>query len=128
MLQFDADIPSTDDGVWTSFEGSKLKIAHISNIKFQRLMAKGQQPFRKQFENGSMDPAKTKQILCKAMAGGVLVDWDKVVDSAKQPVPYSEERGETALMKNPALRDFVTEFSTNLANYRDEEVQELGKS
>ena len=127
MFQFDADLPSLDDGVWTSWSGSEFKIAHISNLKFQRALARLQQPHRKKLESGTLDPKTNREIVCKAMAGTVLVDWKNVVARSGESTPFTVEAAVVALMRNSEFRDFVSEFAMNMANYRDEEVQELGK-
>lgn len=127
MFQFDADLQSLDTGVWTTFLESKFKIAHISNIRFQRLLAKYQQPHRQKIERGSLDPQTSKDLLCRAMSEGILLDWENVVDGENKPVTYSPQSGFVALTKNVEFREFVTDFATNLANYRDEEALDLGK-
>lgn len=127
MFQFDADTNATlDTGVWTEFAGAKFKIAHISNMKFQRTVARLQQPHRKKIDNGTLDPKINKEIMCKAMAEGLLMDWRDVVDADQRPVEYTSEFGFKALMNNLELRDFVSDFAMNLQNYRDEEVEDLG--
>ena len=127
-FQFDADIKSVDEGIWIPFNGSRFRIAHVSNLKFQRAIAKQQQPYRRKLETGTLDPAISKEIMCRALSEGVLLDWDGVVDKSGEAVTYEPERGFTSLMKNPEFRDFVSEAAQSVANYREEEVAELGKS
>lgn len=128
MMQFDEEMPLVNTGAWGDFGGSRFLISHISNDKFQRALARLQQPYRRKIEQGNLDPVINKKIVAQAMSEGLLLDWDKVVDHAKAPVEYSPPRGLTMLMKNVEFRDFVTEFATNLNNFREEEVEELGKS
>lgn len=115
-----------DDGVWKEFGGSRFLICHTSNLKFQRTLAKLQAPFRKDIEKGRMDPEESKKIVCQSLAEAILLDWDQVIDSEKQPVQYNSKVGKTALMNDESLREFIQEVSTDLANYKDEELVEKG--
>jgi hypothetical protein len=128
MFQFDADLTSIDSGIWANWSGSKFLIAHISNMRFQKLLARLQQPHRKKLEAGTLDPQINRDILCKAMSEAILLDWDKVKSQSGASTPFSPQAALLALQKNPEFRDFVAEFSTEMANYRAEEVEELGKS
>lgn len=128
MFKFDADLKTVDSGVWAEFQGARFLIAHISNMRFQRALARHQQPHRRKLEAGTLDPQTNRDILCKAMAEGLLLNWDKVQSAAGQDTPYSPDAGVVALTKNVEFRDFVSEFSLNLSNFRDEEVEDLGKS
>lgn len=126
MFKFDADTPNLDTGAWAEFQGSKFLIAHISNMRFQRALARLQQPHRRKLEAGTLDPQMNKDIICKAMAEGVLIGWDKVANSAGQETPYTPAAAFTALSKSPEFRDFVSEFATNLSNFRSEELDDMG--
>jgi hypothetical protein len=128
MFQFDADLSSIDSGIWADWSGSRFLIAHISNMKFQKLLARLQQPHRKKLEAGTLDPQINRDILCKAMSEAILLDWDRVKSQSGAPTVFSPPAALLALQKNPEFRDFVAEFSTEMANYRSEEVEELGKS
>lgn len=129
MFKFDADTPAVDSGVWTKFNGSEFLIAHISNMRFQRALARLQQPHRRKIESGTLDPQVNKEILCKAMAEGVLLDWRNVGSQASdEPVQYTPQAGYTALLRSTEFRDFVSDFAMQLANFREAEIEELGNS
>jgi hypothetical protein len=127
MLEFDADISTIDSGVWAKWSGAEFLVAHISNMKFQRALARLQQPHKKKLEAGTLDPKVNRDIVCEAMADGVLLDWKGVASKgSKEPVPYSKESGLMFLKKNPDFRDFISEYAQNLSNYRDEQMEDLG--
>ncbi len=123
---YDADLTAIDAGVWLEFSGSKFLIAHMTNLKFQRALARLQQPHRKKIENGTLDPGVNKQIVCKALSEAIVLGWKDVIAKSGQPVEYSPEAAFTALMKNGEFRDFVSDSAMNLTNFREEEVEELG--
>lgn len=130
-MDISADYTQVETGVWTpTFKGSSFLVAHLSCIKFQRALARLQQPFRKKLQEGTMDPAKHRDILCEAMAEGLIYDWTGVTrrgDNGETiTVPYSVEMCKTALRKDPEMRDFVTDFANNLDNFIKDEAVELG--
>lgn len=128
MFQFDADLSSIDKGVWTEWNGSKFLVAHISNMKFQKMLARLQQPHRKKLEQGSLDPQTNRDILCKAMSETVLLDWKDVGSVSGDQVPYNAQNAFHALQMDPEFRDYIADFATQMANYRSTELGELGKS
>jgi len=128
MINVDTKLTQTEDGVWAEYNDSSLLIAHVSNLRFQRKLARLQQPHRSKIERHSLDPKIQSEILCKAMAGTVLLGWKDVVDANKQQVQFSEELAANVLINQPDIREFVSEFATDLDNFRDEAVKELGES
>jgi len=127
MFNIEKGMPLTESGVWTEFSGSKFLITHLSSIRFQRELARLQQPHRRKIDSGTMDPQISKEIVCRAMAKGLLVDWDNVANNTGV-IPYSNDAAFAALMKDAEFREFVSEFATNLENFRQEELEEVGKS
>lgn len=115
------------NGVWADFGGGRFKIAHTNNMVFQREMTRLQAPFRKKLDKGTLDPKTQLDIMCKAMARGILLDW-RNVGSGGQEIPFSEEAAIKVLTHNSELREFVQDFALDLENYREEEVEETGKS
>jgi hypothetical protein len=128
MYKFDADNPLIDDGIWREHDGASFLIAHITNDKFQRALAKHQQPHRKAIDEKRLDPVIGKDLLCKAMSEGLLLDWKNVGSIKGQSVAYSSKAGYTALRGDPALRDFVTDVATELSNFVQAEVEEVGNA
>jgi len=115
------------DGVWTEFEDSRFLVTSINNLKFQRALNRLNAPFRRKIENGTMDPGKSKDITCKAVCEGLVIDWKDVIDSKGEQVAFSKDMLEMALKNNDELRDYLVEFAMDLNNFRMEEVEELGK-
>lgn len=124
----DADFSSIDEGVWAEFDGSRFKIAHISNAKFQRALARLQQPHLRKIQEGRMDPELNKKIVAQAMAEGIVLGWENVKNKAGDQVPYSAKAADAALQANVEFRDFVSDWATNIGHYREEELESLGNS
>ena len=126
-MYFDADLSQVDSGVWKDYDTSSFLIAHISNTKFQRALAREQQPHKRKLQEGSLDPEINKAIVCKAMAEGVVLDWKDVKTRGGDDVPYTAKNANALLMRDPSFRDWVTDISTSMMHFRNEEVGELGE-
>lgn len=116
------------DGVWATLGESSFKIAHIGNLKFQRILNRLQAPHRKEIAKGTLDPGISKKLLSEAMAKGLVLDWKDVVDADGKDVPFDEGICEKCLYNNDEVRDFVQEFSQDMANFKTEELEEERKS
>lgn len=115
-------------GVWAKFGDSEFLVAHMGNLKFQRVISRLQAPHRFKIQKGTLDPAVARTILCRAMSEAIILDWRQVINSEGQDVPFSVESCEMALTNNDELRDWVQEFSSDLQNYKSEEDQDDVKS
>lgn len=115
-------------GTWVEYNGSKFLITHSSNLKFQRVFSRLQAPHRSKIEKGTLDPKVSRDMVCKAFAEGLIMDWADVVDSDGNNVEFSPTVCEQALQNNPDLVEYIQEVSTNLSYFKSEELEELGKS
>lgn len=118
---------STENGIWRDFDDSEFLIAHMSSIRFQRALARAQQPYRKKIEAGTLDPGLQRKVTCQAMAEGIVLDWRKVTDDKGAEVEYSTKACCNLLEKNAHFREFVSDVALNLTNFHEEEVEEVGK-
>lgn len=114
-------------GVWRDFNGGKFLIAHMSNLTFQREFSRLQQPYAKKIEKGRLDPAIMQDIMCKAIAKGLLLGWERVGSKDKE-IEYSYENAIKLLKKRPDLRDFVQDVAEDLDNYQKEVEDTSGNS
>lgn len=127
-IVIDAKHDKITSGAWVEFGGSKFLICHSSNMKFQRIFARLQAPHRSKIEKGTLDPAISKEIVCKSFSQALILDWSEVVDSEGNVVAFSPDLAYQALMNNPDLVEYVQEVSNNLAYFKAEEIEALGKS
>ena len=117
-----------EHGVWADFLGSKLLIANLGSIAYQRLLTRLQQPHRKKIDRNTLDPEIMKDLLCKGLSQEILFDWKGVIDGKGKEVSYSIEVAFKALMDNEDLRDFVIDFGNNVDNYKNEAIEDAVKS
>lgn len=119
---------SISQGVWLEYGGSQFLVAHSSNLKFQRVFTRLQAPHRSKIEKGILDPEISRRIMCDAFSQAIVLDWKNVIDADGNDVPFSKDMAREALSNNPDLLEFIQEVSSNLANFRNEEIENLGKS
>lgn len=117
-----------DQGVWQDFMGSKFLVASTSNISYQRLLTRLQQPHRRKIDKGTLDPSIMKELLCKGLSEGILLDWKDVIDKSGKSVEYSTKTAYKVLMGNEDLRDFIIDVGANYDNFKIEAVEDAVKS
>lgn len=120
-------VNAQQSGVWANFGDSSFKIAHMANMKFQRMLNRLQAPHRKEIAKGSLDPVISKQIMCESMAKGLVLDW-KGVEDATGEMPFSTDLCQKMLTNNDDVREFVQDFANDMSNYKSEVTAEEGKS
>jgi hypothetical protein len=113
-----------EEGVWQEYEGSKFLLASSGSLKFLRVMARLQKPHRRKIDRGQLEPELQQKMLIDAMAEAVVLDWQGVQNKAKEDVPFSVAGAKAALTADPSFREFVMEFSSDLANFKAEQAEE----
>ena len=126
MINVDNEFSKTKDGVWVEFEGSRFLIAHMSNLRFQRKLANLRQPHLSKINRNTIDPKLSQEITCKAMAGTILLGWDHVVNNVGEKVEFTEELAASVLIKQPDVREFVSDSAVNLEHFRDDQIEQTG--
>lgn len=127
-INVNAKNDAINDGVWVEYSGSQFLVTHSSNLRFQRLFNRLHAPHRAKIEKGTLDPAISREIVCKSFSQAIIIDWKDVTDEQGNDVAYSSDMAYEALKNNPDLFEFIQEVSTNLANFKSEELADLGKS
>src|SRR5690554_5834285 len=104
------DKAKQEDGNWVTLDGSEFCIAYARNTRFIKTLNRLRKPYQRQLDKGTLDPETADDIFCEALADAILVDWKDVIDSAGNTIPYSKEIAKQALVGNPELREFVSEY------------------
>ena len=112
-----------NNGAWANFGESRFLIASNGSDKFQKALARLQAPYRDRIRRGTLDPTTAKSILCQAMSEAMILGWENVQRSDGTDVPFSPDVCRTMLLNNDDVREFVQEFSSDLANFKAEQVE-----
>jgi len=124
------DEEAVNNGSWTTYRGVKLKIARSTNQKFKTVFMRLSKPYQRRLATDmttTSDEDSLREILCKALANAILIDWGNFVIDGKE-IPYTEDNGFSLLMNDEDCRQFVSEYSQNLENFiKEEEDASTGK-
>jgi hypothetical protein len=104
-------------GTWEHFQGSEFLIASTSNFAFQEGFQKLQRPHQRQIDKGTLSPEISSDILCRAMADHILLDW-RDVEADGKAVPYTKEAAYRALKEHDELRSFVQEVAMDITYFK----------
>lgn len=114
-------------GVWKDFAGGKFLIASISNFAFQNYYSELRRPFKRKIDADTLPAEQAQELLCRAMAKYILLDWKDVGEKGSE-VPYAVETAFHALNENAELRGFVQEVATDVGAFSAEEEEADVKS
>lgn len=115
-----------EEGVWLDYETGSFLIASGSKMAFQKMLGKLQQPYVRKIDKGALDPKISQDILCKCLAKHILLGW-KNVGSNGEEIPYTEEVAYKILVNNDGLRNWVSDQSLDLDNFKQENLASEGK-
>lgn len=122
----ESSVTAIDDGVWVDYDNSSFLIAYASNARFLRIKQRLEQPYRRKIDAGTIDPVDQRDILVKAIAEGLLLDWKNVTNVNGEPAPFTKAAAIKALTYDEAFREFVMETALNLQNFKDSDQEVLG--
>lgn len=122
-----ADVDS--EGVWAKYPGSSAEflIARAGNSRFLAAMDRAERPFRKQRNRGALSTEKEIELQCRGMAEGILLSWRGLRDEEGNDFPYSGDNAFAVLRHNTDIREFVTDFATDVNNFRQEDIDATSK-
>ncbi len=104
------------NGTWFDFyedEDVKFKIASTESSAYKKAIAKLSRKINP--SKLRKNPTLMQQVTAAAMADAILIDFKGVTDKGKALKNTLENRKK--LMEIPAIRDFIGEQSTDLANF-----------
>ena len=121
---YGTDPKKKNEGVWVDVAiGAKIKVARLNNPVYKEEYQKLTQGIR---SVESLTETTKIELLCKAMAHGVLIDWKGIDYKGKKNVSYSKELALEILL-DPTLEDFrdlVTSEAQSIENFRIDQLNE----
>ena len=129
MLQVKlAETTEDTEGRWVNHpSGARLRIARAGNSRYLKATDRFEAPFRRDIQRGKLQSTDQLDILCKAMAQAMLLDWEGVTDADKNEIPYSRETAFQALRYDLSFRNFVMDIATEDERERTESMESLAK-
>ena len=106
------------NGVWVDYhDGARIKIARLDHPAWQSRFDAVMKPYKRIESQGRLDPEKQIEILCRAYAQGILLDWENF-EADGEPLPYSEEVAYLLLCERMDFRDEVTGLAATAEHFR----------
>lgn len=99
-------ITQTVDTVERDYHGVTLKIARANNSAFVQKYRTLIRPVRDEMERGELSVDRDRELLCRALAGTVLVGWSGL-ESEGVPVDFTEENAASLLFYDVDAREFI---------------------
>lgn len=105
-------------GSWFAYrDGARVRVAAAANPDFQAHFAALMRPHRRSRELGLLDESVEQELLCRAMARHVLLDWEGF-SRAGAALPYSEETACELLKRSRLFRDEIAALAQDEAAFR----------
>ena len=87
------DPEKMESGVWVPFmDGVEIKVARLGNRSFNTLVRKLTEPFRKEQRDGQVPDEQMEDVMLKATAKTLLLDWKGVEDENGKALKYSAKQ------------------------------------
>lgn len=97
-----------NEGTWVDYESTfRVKIARIGCRRYKEYMMKAGKPHMRSLKRGEIDNDLADDILRKAIAETILLDWEGLYDDNDNPIPFSKENALTCLNEST---DFYLEI------------------
>lgn len=144
---FSTNLEAEKNGVWVNIgEGAEVLVARHQNSRHVEVIRRLTEPVKKLVRNNMLPEDQLEEIMLKAMAEAILLDWkgfteevpnpkyDEAVETSdanpktvKQPVPYSREKA-LEFLKNKDFRAIVHEIATERESFRRQNVEDSTKN
>lgn len=118
------DDAKVNSGTPATYRGVELLIARSGNDAFAKKFTNLLRPIKDDYENDSADPKELEDILCRSLAGTVLVGW-KPFKIGDEDITYSEQNAIDLLKSDPDCRSFVQKFSQGVSNFLTSEENKI---
>ena len=108
------DDTKVKDGVWANYYGVKLLIGRFPSDEAQKVLNQ----IRKRKRSRELDPTskEAKEAMLNLIAEKVLLGW------ADFDYEFSIENAKQLLQNDPDCLDFISDFSRDIENYLQEDV------
>lgn len=108
------------EGTWLDLFGARWKVARAGNPRYLEAV-------EKHGKRHAQTKADEQRALMLAIAEGILLDWDDVVDANEEAIPYSTHNAADVLSDNPELVNALLAEANRSENYRREDIDAQAK-
>lgn len=131
LSKFKIDHNVAEEGQWVDIgDGVELKIARMGNRKYNETIRRLSKPHKYQIDNDTLPQEISEEIMNKAVAECILLDWKGLEDDDGQPINYSRQKA-FELLSDPDLAPFkrqVIGIAQTDETFRNEMVEDTVKN
>lgn len=108
----------------------KIRIARAggSNAKFSRIFGERFKPYRRQFDNGTLDDGIANKVMLEVYADTVILGWEGVSGPEGRPLEYTRANVIQLLTDLPELFRDIQDQAGKAANFRAAELEADAKN
>lgn len=99
-----------------------------SNKKYQKALENAVKPYRRQMQLGTLSDEVSNKIMLEVFATTVLKGWENVQDEKGNVMQFNKENAVKLLTDLPELYDALTAAANDVANFREESLEEDAKN
>ncbi len=121
------------EGTWVPLDGAEdgasIKLARVGNPKYRELMQTRLKPFRRAMRAGTLPDDTLERVTTEVLADSVVLDWRNLLLDGEK-IPYSRD-ATIRLLSDPDLRDFrdfIVEAASDIAHYREQDLEDAEKN
>lgn len=118
-------VATNDDGSVVKFFVSR---AGKGNKKYQKALETVFKPYRRQMQLGTMSEETASSLMTEIFATTILKGWENVQTEDGKDLPFNKENAVKLLTDLPELYDTLTAAANDVANFRDETLEEDAKN
>lgn len=129
ISRFATDLDLEESGVWIDIgDGAQLKIARVGNPNYQKVIRRLRAPYRAQIRNKTLHEDLQDDLVIKAFAEAILLDWKGLEDDNGKAIKYSQENAYQLMKDLKDFRALVGEIALEGEAFRRAEEEAEGKS
>lgn len=128
--QWETDSDAETEGVWVRDMAPDfhVKVARWNNPKHREVMRRLSKPYQQQIERETIGEDLASELMVKAMATAIVMDWEGAVGKDGKPLHYSYDNVVTLLTDLPDFRGDVQIAARAQEQYRTESIAEAEKN
>lgn len=113
-----------EDGVWVPYESSfELLLSRIGNPRYKQFLLKKSKTNMRRIQRGKIDIQEAEDLIKRAMAQTVILDWRGLYDEKDVEIPFSKEEALLALREDDDFYEEVFAIAQDRELFRNDELE-----
>ena len=114
------DVRKFTEGTWVDLYGARWRVARAGNPRYLEAL-------ERHGKRHAQSKAEEQRALMLAIAEGILLGWEEVVDANGEPIPYTVDNAAEVLADNPEVVNALLAEANRAENFRREDVKAQAK-